>query len=188
MGEVEKTENEITLVYHRNHSVLTCYCGELIEGRHQCHLAGERVNTIKVLECDYDSERQTKITSKCVTCIQEEKEKRWTVSHDGEVLQTFDTEERASTHVYEIATTESQEADYEDQAGYCKVATLEDIRKHDYVLTPGRYVGAADIEDDGTPFETKMTEMSQKLYGQMEESAKLDKVIRNNLEGLGYGK
>ncbi|MBP6601793.1 MAG: SAM-dependent DNA methyltransferase [Verrucomicrobiales bacterium] len=77
--------------------------------------------------------------------------------------------------------------DYEDIAGYCKSATLEDMRKHDYVLTPGRYVGAADIEDDGIPFETKMAEMSQALYAQMEESAKLDEVIRKNLEGLGYG-
>jgi type I restriction enzyme M protein len=77
---------------------------------------------------------------------------------------------------------------YADIAGYCKSATLEDMRKHDYVLTPGRYVGAAALEDDGIPFETKMTEMSQTLYGQMAESAKLDEVIRKNLEGLGYGR
>jgi type I restriction enzyme M protein len=76
---------------------------------------------------------------------------------------------------------------YKDQPGYCKSATLDDIRKHDFVLTPGRYVGAADIEDDGIPFETKMTEMNQTLYAQMEVSAKLDNVIRKNLEGLGYG-
>ncbi|MDA3872411.1 MAG: N-6 DNA methylase, partial [Kiritimatiellae bacterium] len=76
---------------------------------------------------------------------------------------------------------------YEDIPGYCKSATLEDIRKHDFVLTPGRYVGAADIEDDGIPFETKMTELSQTLYAQMAESSKLDEVIRKNLEGLGYG-
>lgn len=77
---------------------------------------------------------------------------------------------------------------YEDQPGYCKSATLEDIRKHDFVLTPGRYVGAADLEDDCIPFETKMTEMTQLLYQQMEESSKLDEVIRKNLEVLGYGK
>ncbi|MCB0271305.1 MAG: SAM-dependent DNA methyltransferase, partial [Calditrichaeota bacterium] len=76
---------------------------------------------------------------------------------------------------------------YEDQAGYCKSATLAEIRKHDYVLTPGRYVGAADIEDDGIPFETKMREMSQRLYAQMTESARLDTLIRKNLEVLGYG-
>jgi type I restriction enzyme M protein len=77
---------------------------------------------------------------------------------------------------------------YQDVLGYCRSATLAEITKHDYVLTPGRYVGAAALEDDGIPFETKMTEMSQTLYGQMEESAKLDEVIRKNLEGLGYGR
>jgi type I restriction enzyme M protein len=77
--------------------------------------------------------------------------------------------------------------DYEDLPGYCKSATLEDIRKHDFVLTPGRYVGAAALEDDGIPFETKMSELSQTLYAQMAESSILDKLIRKNLEALGYG-
>jgi type I restriction enzyme M protein len=78
------------------------------------------------------------------------------------------------------------QSSYENMPGYCYSARLEDMRKHDYVLTPGRYVGAADIEDDGIPFETKMSEMSQTLYAQMEESAKLDEVIRKNLAQLGY--
>ena len=76
---------------------------------------------------------------------------------------------------------------YQDQPGYCKSAKLKEIVKHDYVLTPGRYVGVAPLEDDGIPFETKMTEMSQALYAQMEESSKLDDVIRQNLKELGYG-
>jgi type I restriction enzyme M protein len=76
---------------------------------------------------------------------------------------------------------------YEDEAGYCKSASLEDIKANDYVLTPGRYVGAAAIEDDGIPFETKMLELSQTLYAQMQESEKLDATIRQNLEVLGYG-
>jgi len=76
---------------------------------------------------------------------------------------------------------------YENIPGYCYSAELEDMRKHDYVLTPGRYVGAAAIEDDGIPFETKMTEMSQTLYAQMAESEKLDEVIKANLTKLGYG-
>jgi type I restriction enzyme M protein len=75
---------------------------------------------------------------------------------------------------------------YKDEAGYCKSATLDDIKSNDYVLTPGRYVGAAAIEDDGIPFEVKMQELSQTLYGQMKESEKLDAVIRKNLETLGY--
>ena len=61
------------------------------------------------------------------------------------------------------------------------------MKANDYVLTPGRYVGAAEIEDDGIPFETKMTELSQTLYNQMDQSDKLDKAIRTNLEALGYG-
>lgn len=76
---------------------------------------------------------------------------------------------------------------YKDQAGYSKSAMLEEIKANDYVLTPGRYVGAAPLEDDGIPFETKMAELSQTLYGKMEESEKLDVVIRKNLGALGYG-
>ncbi len=87
-----------------------------------------------------------------------------------------------------IRAGDEGQSSYENIPGYCYSATLADIKKHDYVLTPGRYVGAAVLEDDGIPFETKMTELSQTLYEQMEESAKLDEVIRKNLEDLGYGK
>jgi type I restriction enzyme M protein len=48
--------------------------------------------------------------------------------------------------------------------GFCKSATTDEIRDHGYVLTPGRYVGAAEIEDDGVPFEEKMAELSATLY------------------------
>lgn len=78
-------------------------------------------------------------------------------------------------------------AAYQDVAGYCQSATLADIKANDYVLTPGRYVGAAAIADDGILFETKMRELSQTLYAQMQQSEKLDAVIRANLEVLGYG-
>ena len=81
-----------------------------------------------------------------------------------------------------------QIGEYKDTAGFCRSASLEEIKANDYVLTPGRYVGAAPLEDDGIPFETKMAELSQILYGQMEQSEKLDEVIRRNLEVLGYGK
>jgi type I restriction enzyme M protein len=82
---------------------------------------------------------------------------------------------------------EAKDGSYEDIPGFCKAATLDEIKANDYVLTPGRYVGAAAIEDDGIPFEEKMTELSQMLYRQMAEAEKLDSVIRRNLEGLGYG-
>ncbi|HIF9530609.1 TPA: N-6 DNA methylase [Photobacterium damselae] len=77
---------------------------------------------------------------------------------------------------------------YEDTAGYCKMATIADIKANDFVLTPGRYVGAADLEDDGIPFETKMTDLTQTLYRQLDEAEALDKAIRANMGALGYGK
>ncbi|WP_339685296.1 N-6 DNA methylase [uncultured Pseudoalteromonas sp.] len=88
----------------------------------------------------------------------------------------------------EQSAQKEQEQEYKDVAGYCKSATLADIKANDYVLTPGRYVGAADIIDDGIPFETKMSELSQTLYSQMTQSDALDNAIRQNLEALGYGK
>ncbi|PJC85595.1 restriction endonuclease subunit M [Vibrio sp. HA2012] len=75
---------------------------------------------------------------------------------------------------------------YEDQAGFCKSATLQEIKKHDFVLTPGRYVGAADEEDDGIPFAEKMATLTEKLSEQFAESAKLEADIKKNLLGLGY--
>lgn len=82
---------------------------------------------------------------------------------------------------------EKKDGIYEDKAGFCKSATLDDIRSHHHVLTPGRYVGAEAIEDDGIAFEEKMAELSDRLYQQMRESVELDAVIRRNLEVLGYG-
>jgi type I restriction enzyme M protein len=76
---------------------------------------------------------------------------------------------------------------YADIPGFCKAATLDEIKANDYVLTPGRYVGAAEIEDDGVPFEEKMTELTQTLYRQMDEAQELDASIRKNLEVFGYG-
>ncbi|MBY7893123.1 type I restriction-modification system subunit M [Vibrio fluvialis] len=75
---------------------------------------------------------------------------------------------------------------YEDQAGFCKSVTLDEINKHDFVLTPGRYVGAADEEDDGVPFAEKMATLTAKLSEQFAESAKLEAEIKKNLAGLGY--
>ena len=75
---------------------------------------------------------------------------------------------------------------YEDQAGFCKSVTWKDIAKHEFVLTPGRYVGAADEEDDGIPFAEKMATLTEKLSEQFAESAKLEAEIKMNLAGLGY--
>ncbi|GHZ68789.1 restriction endonuclease subunit M [Vibrio cholerae] len=75
---------------------------------------------------------------------------------------------------------------YEDQAGFCKSATLEEITKHDFVLTPGRYVGATEELDDGIPFGEKMATLTAKLSEQFAESASLEAEIKKNLAGLGY--
>jgi type I restriction enzyme M protein len=77
--------------------------------------------------------------------------------------------------------------EYADVPGFCKAAALEDIRKHGYVLTPGRYVGAEALEDDGEPFEEKMKRLTATLQEQQAEAAKLDAAITANLRELGYG-
>ena len=76
---------------------------------------------------------------------------------------------------------------FADVPGFCKSATTEEIASHGYVLTPGRYVGAEEIEDDDEPFEEKMERLVETLGRQFAESMRLEVVIRTNLRGLGYG-
>ena len=75
---------------------------------------------------------------------------------------------------------------YGDVAGFCYNAKLDEIEKNGFVLTPGRYVGAADIEDDGEVFEEKMKRLTSLLKQQQEEGARLDQKIAENLRELGY--
>jgi type I restriction enzyme M protein len=75
---------------------------------------------------------------------------------------------------------------YEDVAGFCYSAKLGEIEKNGFVLTPGRYVGAADVEDDGEGFEEKMKRLTGLLKQQQEEGAMLDRQIAENLRRLGY--
>jgi len=82
---------------------------------------------------------------------------------------------------------EADAGEYEDVPGFCKSATLEEIRKHGHVLTPGRYVGAEVPEDDGEPFEEKMQRLVAQLSEQQAEAAKLEAAIEANLKELGYG-
>ena len=82
---------------------------------------------------------------------------------------------------------ESDASEYADVPGFCKSATLEDIRKHGHVLTPGRYVGAETQTDDGEPFEEKMRRLTAQLREQQQEAARLDAAIAANLRDLGYG-
>ena len=72
--------------------------------------------------------------------------------------------------------------------GFCKSATLDEIRAHGHVLTPGgRYVGAAPVENDDEPFEEKMQRLTETLRLQFAEGARLEQTIRTNLKELGYG-
>jgi len=77
-------------------------------------------------------------------------------------------------------------AKYADIPGFCKSATTAEIAAHGHVLTPGRYVGAEEVEDDGDPFEEKMPRLVAELHAQFAESAKLEVAIRKNLESLGF--
>lgn len=78
-------------------------------------------------------------------------------------------------------------AKYEDVPGFCKTATLDDVRAHGHVLTPGRYVGAEEVKDDGEPFEEKMKRLTATFKEQCAQAAKFDKAIWANLKELGYG-
>jgi type I restriction enzyme M protein len=77
---------------------------------------------------------------------------------------------------------------YEDVQGFCRSVPTDEIRAHQYVLTPGRYVGAEEVEDDSEPFEERMARLAARLDEQFAESAKLERLIRANLQEFGHGK
>ena len=81
---------------------------------------------------------------------------------------------------------EAEAGEYEDVPGFCKSATLEEVRKHGHVLTPGRYVGAAPQEEDDEPFDEKMERLVAELREQRAEAQALDAAIARNLARLGF--
>ena len=81
---------------------------------------------------------------------------------------------------------ESDEGKYRDVAGFCKSATLNEIRKNDYILTPGRYVGLPDEEEDGEPFDEKMTRLTTELSELFTEGDRLQEEVKKQLKGIGY--
>lgn len=101
------------------------------------------------------------------------------------VNRVFDAE-----HIAQVADTyhawRNHGGAYEDVAGFCKSAKLEEIASHDFVLTPGRYVGAEEVEDDGEPFEEKMQRLTVELSAQMAEGQRLEQAIRTSLLSVGY--
>lgn len=75
----------------------------------------------------------------------------------------------------------------EDQKGFCAVVDTDEIGRQDYILTPGRYVGIEEQEEDGEPFEEKMTRLTGELADLFQQSHTLEAEIREKLEAIGYG-
>jgi type I restriction enzyme M protein len=98
-----------------------------------------------------------------------------------------DSDLQKITTTYHAWRGDKDAGSYADIPGFCKSATTAEIAAHGHVLTPGRYVGAEEVEDDGEPFEEKMTRLVAGLNAQFAESAKLEQAIKANLRGLGYG-
>jgi type I restriction enzyme M protein len=82
----------------------------------------------------------------------------------------------------------NKDGKYFDIAGFCKTSTVKEIQQHGHVLTPGRYVGAEDVIDDGEPFEEKMSRLTTTLKRQMSDAVKLNEAILSRLGGVGHGK
>ncbi len=111
---------------------------------------------------------------------------------DTDIARIADTYHAWRNHLSSPSQGEGQDGGethdvYADIPGFCKSAPLAEVRKHGYVLTPGRYVGAEAQEDDGEPFEDKMQRLVAALRTQQAESAKLDTAIEANLKRLGFG-
>jgi type I restriction enzyme M protein len=85
-----------------------------------------------------------------------------------------------------VAAWRSGTGDYQDIAGFCRSVPLAEIAQHGHVLTPGRYVGAEEVDDDDEAFADKMQMLTVKLGEQMVKGAELDALIRQKLGGLGY--
>jgi len=97
-----------------------------------------------------------------------------------------DEEIKRIAGTYHAWRGEPEAGEYEDVLGFCKSAAADEIASHGHILTPGRYVGAAEVEDDGEPFEDKMKHLTATLEGQFQQSATLEQAIRRNLKELGF--
>jgi len=89
-------------------------------------------------------------------------------------------------HAWRGEPIDGQKVEYADVAGFCKAAKLDEMRKQSHILTPGRYVGAEEEEEDDATFEEKMKKLTAELAEQMNEEKRLDEEIEKNLEKIGY--
>jgi type I restriction enzyme M protein len=85
----------------------------------------------------------------------------------------------------EVRRWRSKDGKYQDIQGFCKSATLKEVEKNNFVLTPGRYVGTEDVEDDGISFEDKIAVISENLKSHFEQSILLQGQIKENLKKVG---
>jgi len=90
-------------------------------------------------------------------------------------------------HAWRGELVDGQKLEYADIAGFCMSTKLEEIRKQSHILTPGRYVGTEEEEEDAEEFEEKMQRLTAELAEQMKKGQSLDIEIKNNLENIGYG-
>ncbi len=105
---------------------------------------------------------------------------------EGEGVKSANSEIGTDKSSLPLGEGQGEGEGYQNIPGFCYSATKTDLEKHDFVLTPGRYVGAADVEEDGEPFAEKMQRLTMQLKDQFEESARLEAEIKKNLMGLGY--
>src|SRR5699024_3656563 len=137
----------------------------------------------------------------CLWFITKNKAKNGKRERAGEILfidarnlghmATRTLKEFSQEDIQKVATTYhawrgTKEETYEDIAGFCKAANLEEVREHDYILTPGRYVGLEEEEDDGESFDEKMERLTTDIAEQFKESKNLEDQIRQELGGTGY--
>ncbi len=98
--------------------------------------------------------------------------------------------ELTNEEIAKIASTyhawRGEKGKYEDVKGFCKSVKLDEIRKHDHILTPGRYVGTEELKDDGEPFEEKMKRLTSELAQQFKKSDELEEEIKKNLSNIGF--
>ena len=105
------------------------------------------------------------------------------------IMVTRRLRELSDSDIKKIADTYhnyQNDENYENVKGFCYSSPTDEIKSNDYVLTPGRYVGIEEAEDDGIPFEEKMKNITSELSKQFEESHKLEEQIRKNLKAIGY--